>query len=315
MKVINKLKHTDFIITASFYVCLLLIPAFVQNGGSDFSVWTAFFFSRTLNILLCITPVILAVFFRKKPIADSSTVLATADALLLFFIHSDFFVSANYNLNLLVAIFIFMFIIVNTNEAFALAGIIPFFFLNRIGVFHYVTVVAIPLIFLLITKLRTTENKTKKLIIRITLFFQCYTCAFFAFLVILKKYSLNISTTLPPAVTARFIIKAVASILLLVCVPVLFVLKNSHRIKTHRISEKFLLLAPVIYFACIGIAGFFTDILSVKNETSVAFSLLFTVIFFAQNRLSEQSEQENKPYSTNIIAISAAVLFCLSMLN
>ncbi len=315
MKVINKIKNTGFIITASFYVCLLLIPAFVQNGGSDFSVWTSFFFCSNLNILLCIIPIFLAVFLRKKQITDSSFLLATADALILFLIHSEFFVSANYHLNLLVAIFILMFIIVNTNETFALAGIIPFFFLTRLGIFHYVIVVAIPLIFLLLTKLQTTENKTKKLIIRITLFFQCYTCAFFAFLVILKRYSLNISTTLPPAVTARFIIKAVAAILVLVFISVLSVLKNSDRIKTGRITDKILILAPAVYFACIGIAGFFTDILSVKNETSVIFSLLYMAIFFTQYSLSEPSEQKNNPDSTKIITISAAVLFCLSMMN
>lgn len=315
MKMLNKIKNTGFIITASFYVCLLLIPAFVQNGDSDFSVWTSFFFSRNLNILLCSVPVFLAVFLSKKQIADSSKLLATADALILFFIHSDFFVSANSFINLHVAIFILIFIIVNTNELFALAGIIPFFFLSQIGVMHYVLTVALPLVLLLITKLQTTEDKAKKIILKIVLYFQCYTCVFFVFLLISKRYSLNISTTLPAVVTARFVIKAVSAILLLLCVAVLFVLKNINHIKTVKITEKLLIIAQVIYFVCLGVTGFFTDILSVKNETSVIFALLYTAIFFIQNRLSEQTDQENKLFSTNILAVSTAVLFCLSIIH
>lgn len=315
MKVINKLKNTDFIITASFYVCLLFIPAFVQNGSADFSVWTDFFFNRNLNILLCLIPSVLPVFLKKSGIAESSLITAIIDTLILFFIHSDFFVSANYHINLLLAVFILLVILINTNELFSAAGIIPFFFLTKLGLFHYVLTVAVPLIFLLIIKLREDGNKTKKLILKITLFIQCYICVFFVFLLILKRYTLNINVTLPSAVTPNFIIKTVSAILLLICVFVLFIIKNSNRIKTGTIAEKILITAPVIYFVCLGIAGFFTDIISVKNKTTVILAVLYITLFFTQNRLSEPTDRNEKSSSISIIAISAAVLFCLSMLN
>lgn len=312
MTLIKKLKSTEFVITLSFYSALLIIPFFVQKGYADFSLYSAFFFNRNLNIMICIVPAVLGVFFRKKIFDNKALTLAITDTLILFLVFIEFFVSANYYLNLLTAIFILLFILINTNEMFAVAGIIPFFFLTELDIFHYVLLVAIPLILLLFIKLQQTENKTKKTILRITLFIQCYICVFFAALLISEAYSPYINITAPQFITIEYTIKTVITIVLLILVTVFFVInvfRNSQKAK-----EKAAFTLPAIILFFFGIAGYFTDVFSTVNRTAVLLNLIYIIIFNTQYSLIYPTQQKHKTITSNIITISLLTLFCLSMI-
>lgn len=303
MAIKNKLKNPVFIITVSFYIFLFLIPVFVQQTVTGADVYTSFFFNKNLNSVLCLVPAALGIFFAKKDIG-SNTVLAVTDTFILLLIFFEFFVSANYHLNLLISIFIFIFILININELFSVLGVIPFFFLSELDIFHYVITVAIPLIFLLIIELPLTENKIKKMAMKITLFVQCYICVFFAVLLATDLYWIYINSSIPQYVTAEYIIKTAAMIILMLFVTVCYVI-NIFR-HTQKTSEKLIFSAPVIVFTVLAIAGYFTDIFSTVNRTSVLINLIYIVLFNTQNKTDQK-------INGTFTAVSA-LLFSLSMI-
>ncbi len=313
MAITNKLKNSVFIITVSFYVFLLLIPSFVLKDFAGADIYVTFFFNRNLNILLCLVPAALGIFFSKKNIVNNTLTLAVIDTLILFLIFAEFFVSANYYLNLLTAIFILFFILININELFSLAGIIPFFFLSDLDIFHYVLIVAVPLILLLLIKLNHTQNKIKKTAMRITLFIQCYICVFFIAILVTDIYWLYINTSLPQYVTAEYIIKTVITIILLLFVSVCYII-NVFR-HSQKVKDKLIFTVSAIIPLCTGLAGYFTDILSTVNKTSVLIGLIYIIIFNTQYGLSAPTEQKHNSGGADIITVISAILFCLSMIN
>ncbi len=311
MTITNKLKNNIFIITVSFYICLLIIPYIVQKDIATSEIYRNFFFSRTLNIILCIVPAGLCFLFSKNDFRNKSLILAGSDALILFLIFSEFFTSAANYLNMLIAVFIIMFVLINTNEYFAAAGIIPFFFLSKLDIFLYAITVAVPLIILLIIKLTRTENKIKKIIMQIVLFVQCYTLVLFTFMIITKRYHINTAITTPQAITAAYIAKTVAAILLMLLVAVCHMIKTIGN--SRKITEKLLFSASAVIPVCLGIAGYFTDIFSVSNRTAIVIAIINIIIFTAQHSISAEAEIKKNKDFTEIITIACAVLFCLSI--
>ena len=311
MTISNKLKNNIFIITVSFYVCLLIIPFIVQKNIATSEIYRNFFFSRTLNILLCIAPAGLGFLFGKKDFRNKTLILASSDALIIFLIFTEFFNSAANHLNMLIAVFVIMFILINTNEYFAAAGVIPFFFLTKLDIFLYVITVAVPLILLLFIKLTRTENKTKKIIMQIVLFIQCYTVALFAFMIITKRYHINTAITTPQAVTAAYIVKTVSAILLLLLVAVCHITKTV--CNSRKITEKLLYSASAVIPVCLGIAGYFTDIFSVSNRAAIIIAIINIIIFTAQHSISAEAEIKKNKDFTDIITIIGAILFCLGV--
>lgn len=315
MTLIKKVKSPVFIITASFYVFLLFIPSFVQKDIAGADVYRAFFMNSNMNIALCLVPAALGMLFCKKDIANRTFILATTDALVLFLIFVEFFVSANYYLNLLTAIFIFFFILININELFAVLGIIPFFFLSDLDIFHYALTVALPLISLIIIKLSNTENRMKKNAMRITLFIQGYICIFFVALLVTDIYRLNITATSPQYITAQFIIGTVACIALLLFIFICVIINVFRNEQIKKVTTKLFFTLSAFIITAIGITGYFTDILSTENRTSILISLIYLLIFNTQHNLSFPTEQKYNKKVTDIITVTSAILFCIGMIN
>ena len=148
---------------------------------------------------------------------------------------------------------------------------------------------------------------------RITLFIQCYICVFFLALLVTEIYYLNISIVSPQYLTTEYIIKTITTICLIVFVTVCFSIKVFRC--SHKTKEKLIFTIPSIILLFSGITGYFTDILSTINRTSILLSLIYFLIFNTQHSLSYPTEQKENPGIANIITVSLMILFTLSMIN
>lgn len=307
-------------ITATFYICFLVMPVIVSGGFNITQTLSSEFKTFPANYLLYITPAVLHVFIKKSVIAENEKTmfLLFADILMLYLMYNEVAYNSSRCLFAIIAIIVLSLMCINVNELTAALTLLPGLLLTKLGI-GYIFAAYIPVLLLMLLKnCRTTDNKNKNKASGFMVLAYLYIALLAVVLIFTKRITFYAIPVNHDFTRISFLLNFAAGVLLVTAACVMFIIRAVPLIKNAGIKERLILILFAVYPLIFAAAGFFIDLISNNFKSVFVTSLIIYAVGNIQLSLTHSDKVgaviPEKIKTTDFVALSAAIFcaFCFS---